>query len=197
VPPSQFNLPELNAQRREELIRECPDEEAGLLLKKLPPGENPDGFEVTIRQLPVRKVAYIRVLDPFQIGAVTGAAERLISGAESRGLADGQWLGYMWGDPKIVAQIDCRYDVGIEADEFEQEGEIGQREFPAMLVADLEIKGSIDLETRAFDWLYGTWLPGSGYPPSIQPCFESWIGRPFAHGHEYFELSVQLPIERS
>jgi len=30
-------------------------------LKRLPAGKNPDGFAVTLRKLPARRVAYIRV----------------------------------------------------------------------------------------------------------------------------------------
>ena len=160
-------------------------------------GGVPDGFEVELRQLPERCVAYIRVKDPYRdANGVTGAAERLLQWAEQRELADGQWLGYMWDDPEIVAHQDCRYDVGLEVPRVEPEGEIGRIEFPAMLVAQVEVRGSIDLECRALDWLYGTWLPNSGYVPTEQPGFEAWIGRPFAHGHEHFELFAQLPITR-
>ena len=49
-----------------------------------------------------------------------------------------------------------------------------------MVVAQLEIRGGLDLEMRALKWLYGSWLPRSGYVPDDQPCFEAWIGRPFA-----------------
>jgi AraC-like DNA-binding protein len=48
---------------------------------------------------------------------------------------------------------------------------------------------------RALDWLYRTWLPESGYVPADQPAFEAWIGRPFAHGMQHFELHVQVPVE--
>ena len=58
----------------------------------------------------------------------------------------------------------------------------------------LEIKGAIDLEQRCLDWLFSTWLPGSRYVPAEQPCFEAWIGRPFAHGMEHFELFAHLPV---
>jgi AraC family transcriptional regulator len=46
-------------------------------------------------------------------------------------------------------------------------------------------------------WLYGSWLPRSGFVPDDQPAYESWMGRPFAHGTEYFELAIQLPIRRA
>jgi len=105
----------------------------------------------------------------------------------------------MWDDPDIVAPEDCRYDVGLVIDSVSSmaaEGEVGRFEFPPMLVAQLEICGPIDLEMRALDWLFRTWLPGSGFVPTDQPCFEAWIGRPFEHGAEHFELRIQMPVER-
>jgi AraC family transcriptional regulator len=65
-----------------------------------------------------------------------------------------------------------------------------------MVVAEVELRGGIDLELRALQWLYGTWLPRSGFVPDDHPCFEAWIGRPFAYGTDYFELHVQLPVRR-
>ena len=195
VPPSVFDVDTFRAQRRGDLQAAITDEDTRHLLDRLPPGENPDGFEVELRALPPRTVAYIRVLDPYTADAVSGAAERLVAWADERGLAGGQWLGYMWDDPDLVAHADCRYDVAVEVEEVVPTGEIGRFDFPAMRVAQVEVRGPIDLEMRALDWLYGTWLPGSGYVPTDQPCFEAWIGRPFAHGFEHFELFAQIPVE--
>ena len=65
-------------------------------------------------------------------------------------------------------------------------------------VGDLELGDHIDdLVMRALDWLFRTWLPTSGYVPADQPCFEAWIGRPFEHGDEHFEIRVQVSVERS
>jgi len=199
VPASRFDVAAFRAKRREEWERAVGDPPRRNLLGKLPPGENPDGFAVRLRRLPPRTVAYLRVTNSFAGGGVTGAAERLVRWAEARGLADGQWLGYMWDDPEIVAHQDCRYDVGVEVpeDKIAPGGEIGRFEFPAMQVAEVEVRGGIALELRALDWLFGTWLPASGYVPTEQPCFEAWIGRPFAHGKERFELRLQIPVERA
>jgi hypothetical protein len=30
--------------------------------------------------------------------------------------------------------------------------------------------------------------------PDRQPGFEAWNGEPFAHGEDYFEIAVQLPV---
>jgi len=163
----------------------------------LPAGHNPDGFEVTIRNLPARTVAYIRVFEPYREGVAQAACDRLLAWAIERGLADGQWLGYMWDEPEIVALADCRYDVALVVDDIEPAGEIGRFDFPPMCVAEVVLSGDSALEARAIDWLYKTWLPRSGYVPDNQPAFEAWIGRPFAHGSEHFELACQLPIRPS
>jgi AraC family transcriptional regulator len=103
----------------------------------------------------------------------------------------------MWDDPEIVRHQKCRYDVGLEVPDVTPSGEVGRMEFPAMQVAEVEVRGPIDLEMRALDWLFGTWLPASGFVPTEQPGFEAWIGRPFAHGTDRFELVLQLPVERA
>ena len=195
--PSSFDLESYRDGRREEFERAMSQGEHGTRLPRLPRGENPDGFEVTLRDLPARSVVYIRVLDPYRPTAAPEACARLLTWAEKRGLADGQWLGYMWEDPEIVALKDCRYDVALEVSgDVQAEGEVGRFEFPAMCVAEVEVRGDIALEQRAIDWLFGTWLPQSGCEPDEQPAFEAWIGRPFAHGVEHFELHCQLPVKR-
>jgi AraC family transcriptional regulator len=195
VPPSAFDIQQWRNTHRtelEELVQEFVER---LHVEHLPARRNPDCFKVKIRQLPARTVAYIRVRDPYHGDAVVQAITRLIAWAELHGLADSQWLGYQWENPEIVSLEACQYYVAVEANNFTPEGEIGKFTFPAMQVAEVEIRGGIDLELRALQWLYGSWLPRSGYVPDDQPAFEAWIGRPLAHGVEHFELHVHLPIK--
>ena len=193
-PPSVFDLDTFRNSRREEFERFLSSRDGGPGFTTLPAGQNPDGFEVQLRDLPARTVAYIRVLDPYREGVAQAACERLLAWAIERGLADGQWLGYMWEEPEIVALKDCRYDVALVVDDVEPAGEIGRFEFPPMRVAEVVLSGDIQLEHRAIDWLYKTWLPRSGFVPDDQPAFEAWIGRPFAHGFTHFEIACQLPV---
>jgi AraC family transcriptional regulator len=195
LPPSAFDLESFRDGRREEMERILSSQIGSAHIISLPAGQNPDGFKATIRNLPARTVAYIRVLEPFREGVAQAACERLLNWAIERGLADGQWLGYMWDEPEIVALEDCRYDVALVVDDLEPHGEIGRFEFPPMQVAEVVLSGDLALEARAIDWLYRTWLPQSGYVPDNQPAFEAWIGRPFAHGNQHFEIACQLPIK--
>ncbi len=197
VPPSAFDVETFrrSQRRRMQETLSAPDERH--LLEPLPPGENPDGFVAQLRDQPACRMAYSRVWRPFEEGRVTAAAARLVAWARERGLADGRWVGALWDDPEIVELDKCRYDVGVEVpSDVTAGGGVGILELPAMTLAQVEIAGPIDLEQRAIDWLFRTWLPPSGYVPDDQPYFEEWQGLPFAHGESHFELRVQLPVRR-
>ena len=194
--PSAFDIKGWREAHGSELQAMVPEPAGRFHLDRLPAARNPDGFRVKIRDLPARTVAYIRVLDPYRGDAVAKATQRLIRWAERNSLADGQWLGYQWDNPEITSLEDCQYHVAVEAERFVPRGEIGRFWFPPMIVAQVEVRGGIDLELRVLQWLYGRWLPRSGYVPDDQPGFEAWIGRPFAHGTDHFEFYAQLPIKR-
>lgn len=196
VAPSRFDLATWRETQRADWLGGAADRH---FVERLPVGANPDGFRVELSDLGPRTVAYVRVMDPYRsMSGVVAAAERLVAWAEARGLAGGRWLGYQWDDPEIVAIENCRYDVAVEVGDagkkFAARGEIGRFEFPAMRVARVEVRGGIDLGVRALDWLFRTWLPRSGYVPDEQPCFEAWLGRPFAHGLSHFEFAIELPV---
>lgn len=195
VPPSVFDVAELRRARRDQMVDQLtPDDRHRL--ERLPTGANPDGFTVHVRDVPARRVAYLRVTRPYSApDRVTGAATRLVAWARQHGLAGGQWLGYQWEDPELVALDLCRYDIGVEVPmTAEVNDDVSVTVFPAMKLAELAIAGPIELEMRALDWLFTTWLPRSSYVPDHQPGFEAWNGEPFAHGHTHFDLRLQLAV---
>ena len=196
VAPRAFDLGAWRKTRGKDLEAIVEEATRSPRVERLLPRRNPDEFRVKIRDLPARSVAYIRVARPYEGDAVVRAVGRLVAWAERHGLADGQWLGYQWDNPEITSLEDCRYYVAVEAERFAPRGEIGRFRFPPMTVAQVEIRGGLDLELRALQWLFGAWLPRSGFVPDDHPCFEAWIGRPFAHGMDYFEIHAQLPIRR-
>jgi AraC family transcriptional regulator len=193
VPPSVFDVDKFRRSRRDQMLDALVPDDRNRL-ERLPVGANPDGFAVRIRALPARRVAYLRVQRPYE-GGVAGAAARLLAWAKARDLAGGQWLGYQWDDPEIVSLDLCRYDVGLEIPASATvDGDVSVTTFPAMKVAELDIVGPIELEMRALDWLYTTWLPRSAYVPDHQPAFEAWNGEPFAHGNAHFDLRIHIAV---
>lgn len=192
--PSAFDIKGWREAHGAQLEATVPASPTGLHLSRLPRALNPDGFKVKIRELPARTVAYIRVRKPYQGDNVARATQRLIRWAERNSLADGQWLGYQWDNPEITPLEKCVYHIAVEAEGFTPKGEIGRFRFPPMVVAQVELRGGVDLVLRALQWLFGVWLPKSGYVPDDHPAFEAFIGRPFAHGTEHFELYAHLPV---
>jgi AraC family transcriptional regulator len=197
VPPSSFDVDAWRRAHGAELEAIVEQAAPRPQVERLPRRHNPDSFRVRIRELPARTVAYIRVDRPYQGINAMKAVWRLLAWAERNGVADGQWLGYQWDNPEITSLEDCRYYVAVVAERFTPRGEVGRYRFPPLTVAEVVIRGGLDLELRALQWLYGSWLPRSGFVPDDQPAFEAWMGRPFAHGAEYFELAAQLPIRRA
>jgi len=192
VPPSKFDIDRFRADRRQEMSDNHH-------LVSLPDVEDLPALDVKLRSLPARSVAYLRVTRPYEDDRVLRAARKLERWAEERNLADGQWLGYSWDVPEIVPLDKCRYDVGLELPATPPGGmpadpAVSQLRLPKMTVAEVEVSGSIELETEALVWLYRAWLPASGFAPADLPGFEAWVGRPFTHGPDHFELRVQLPI---
>jgi AraC family transcriptional regulator len=192
VSPRAFDIEKFRRAQREQLLEAMP---AGAA--RLPEAANLGAFTVRLRDLPERRVAYLRVFRPYEGDGVRQANTRLIAWAQERGLAGGQWLGYQWEDPTIVPLELCRYDVGLEIPmNATVDGEVSETRFPPMRIAEIEIAGPIELELQALEWLYTTWLPRSGYAPDHQPGFEAWIGLPFAHGETHFEVRLQLAVTR-
>ncbi len=195
VPPRVFDAERFRKTRRQqmELTLTPPGERSRL--QGLQPGDNPDGFSVAIRDLPPRRVAYLRVHQPYEGDGVVRAIEQLVAWARERNLHGGRWLGYQWEDPEIVPLDKCRYDVAVEVPESAViDDGVSEGRLSAMSVAEVDVVGTIELEMRALDWMYKTWLPSSAYVPDHQPGFEVWKGEPFAHGHEHFELWLHLPV---
>jgi AraC family transcriptional regulator len=198
VSPRNLDVGRFRAERRLDLLDTLPGEQRDRVTSTSAEASEPPA--VRLRPLPARRVAYLRVFAPYS-GGVPEAATRLVDWARTRGLEHGTWLGYQWDDPESVPLDRCRYDVGVEVpdgvDVTAGSGDppVGVTVFPATTVAEVDVSGSVDLELRALDHLYSSWLPSSGWAPAHQPCFEAWHGLPFAHGHEHVELTVQLPVE--
>lgn len=98
VSPRAFDLDAWRATRRTELVEATPYHD----LARLPPGDNPDGFQVTIRARPERVLAYLRVSDCYRPGKVRRAVDQRMAWADERGLGGGRWYGWMWENPDLV-----------------------------------------------------------------------------------------------
>jgi AraC family transcriptional regulator len=156
-----------------------------------------EDFVVQLRDLPARSLAYIRVFNPYREGLVKKAYQQLYAKVPQSARNDAQWLGYMWDEPETVGLANCRYDAAVVVEDLSDVTGLSEFQLPAMRVAEIVIKGDLALEARAIEWLYQSWLPQSGYVPADHPAMEAWIGEPYQHGDDYFELAFQVPLRHS
>ena len=189
VPPRSFDLEAWRQARGAELTATVEQATKPARIDRLPPRHNPDSFRVKIRDIPVPRRGVHprgqalpgqrcseRYPEPGELGRTKWARGRTVA-----------WLSV--GQSRDYLFEHCRYYVAVEAERFIPKGEVARHRFPPMVVAQVEIRGGLDLELRALQWLYGSWLPRSGYVPDDHPCFEAWIGRPFAHGTDSSSFS--------
>lgn len=88
-------------------------------------------------------------------------------------------IGLYFDDPKTVKQNELRSMACISVgDDTELDDELQAMEIPAGQCATLLFKGAyVELE-KPYDWLFGKWLPESGYEAADFPPFEEYLNDP-------------------
>lgn len=138
-------------------------------------------FEVEINEFPGQQlIGYEHKGDYMEIGQ---AFEKLFIYAGSQGLLDQNTrsFGIYYHDPDSVSPEELRAHacisapttadlVGAEAPE--------KLSLPAGRCASILFKGSYAELEKPYAWLFGQWLPQSGYEPGNFPCFEEYLNDP-------------------
>lgn len=152
-----------------------------------------------VKKLPTMTVAYIRHTGPYQgnsplFGKLIG---ELCTWAGPRGLLQHNDMGIIiiyHDDPKVTEQEKLRMSVSIKvAPDTKVDGKIGKMEVPAGTYAVGRFEVGETEFGQAWEWLYGTWLPQSGYQPDDGPCFEVYPeeGKP----GEKFKVDLCVPVK--
>jgi predicted transcriptional regulator YdeE len=66
---------------------------------------------------------------------------------------------------------------------------------PASQFASLHCVGDIHKVGRAWQYLFHSWLPGSGYQPTQGPAMELFRAHPLQHGWDKFDIDCCLPVK--
>ena len=154
------------------------------------------GFEVVIEHHDAVRCVSVPHQGPYlQIDAAMGALFGAL--AASGQLSDTtQMQAVFYDDPDLVAAPDLRSAActpvpkGINLPE-------GTEELlrPAGHYAKLAYMGPYADMKDAYRWLYGVWLPNSGYEVSESPCFEAYLNSPVDTKPEDLRSDIFLPVE--
>jgi AraC family transcriptional regulator len=159
--------------------------------------EQTGGFEVRVRSLPAQRIAFIRVFSTYQPEPMIAAYKRLREWYCTQGgdLAKTTLYGMSQDDPDITPLEQCRYDFCLPVpDDWQGEGEISIRQFPACEIATLHCEGDIYRVEQAWQYLYRYWLPNSRYQPDNLPVMEIYRQLPEEIGWETFNLECVVPV---
>jgi AraC family transcriptional regulator len=137
-------------------------------------------FSVEIIDLPETEILGLRHTGDYML--IGQAFEKLEQYAAIHQLynASTRSIGVYYDDPSSVATDKLRSMAGITVDSAEENPEAGIEtlQIPAGRYATLLFKGSYAELEQPYDWLFGEWLPESGYEAGNFPPFEEYLNNP-------------------
>jgi AraC family transcriptional regulator len=137
-------------------------------------------MNVQVRSLPSFHVAYMRYVGPFGAHGIPGLWAKLRDWMERRDLLGAEIkLGVAHDDPDVTDPAKCRYDacVVVPAD-FAPDRWVNVADIAGGKYAVVEFTGSAHDIRGAWERLYRSWLPDSGWEPDDRPCLEVHRGNP-------------------
>lgn len=104
-------------------------------------------------------------------------------------------VGVGYDDPDITEKDKIRYDACIRVnDDYEPEPGIAKQKLMGGKFAILTHKGSYDGLHDCYKWIYGEWLPSSGYEPGISPPLEIYRNSPEDTPAEELVTDICIPL---
>ena len=146
-----------------------------------------------IRELPARKVAYIRHRGYDK--SIKLAWQKLIAWASTQGVDYSQQFGLHHSNPTIVPLQDCRYVACIEITESVlARGPVNVLKIPSGLHAVFQLTGSYGDLLIQLEHILVNWLPESGLKLLPTPTYVQYHKNHFIAKDECYELELCLPI---
>jgi AraC family transcriptional regulator len=156
-------------------------------------------FTVEVKHVPSMRIAYVKHLKGYEDSAGIGAAyEKLFLWAGPRGFmgSETKVLGISLDNPDITPKEKCRYYACITVSpDAKADGEVGIMDTKAGMYAVAGFRGKSDIFRKAYGFLYGEWLPESGYQPDDSPAFEVYTREPENEADPTFSFDLYVPAK--
>lgn len=162
---------------------------------------NNENRTVEVKELPEMTVAYVRHIGPYKGDAqlFERLFGKLCQWAGPRGLLnqpDTKYIIVYHDDPNITEEAKLRTSVSITVPEnTDVGGEIGKMTIPAGKYALTRFELSSSEYEAAWNWVYGTWLPASGYVPDDRPCFEMYPPAKEVSCKDKMTVDICVPVK--
>ncbi len=154
------------------------------------------GFPVSIETLPEIRCASIAHSGPYM--QIDRAMGKLFEGLASQGLLTGatRMIGLFFDDPDAVPaeQLRSRACSPVASDA-PLSSLLGETILHGGQYARLRYKGPYADMKDAYRWLWGVWLPNSGYDPAEAPVFEEYLNNPREVPPTELLTDIHLPLQ--
>ena len=162
------------------------------------PNRSKEGaMNVRVQELPSQRVAYMRYVGPYGAGGIPELWSRFVTWARARGLdlEKATRLGVAHDDPAITPAEKCRYDACIVVpDDFQPDRWVNVTDIPGGRFAVSAFTGTAHDIQGAWDRVFKTWLPTSGFQPDDRSCLEVYRGRSVDDKTGIFRCDLCLPV---
>jgi len=156
-------------------------------------------FPVEIRQLPERRIAYIRVMDSFREGVVLKAFEEMVTWAKKMNLFHSETIfGMSMDDPEVTPKEKYRYEVCITIPpkfKIESDSSIETTTLPKCQYAVTAVSGDFNLVVAATNYLFDHWLINSLYESESQYGLEVFLDKENICNWNHFDLELYIPVK--
>jgi AraC family transcriptional regulator len=155
---------------------------------------------IRVEETPAMTVAYVRHVGPYagDAGLFGRLFGQIAKWAGARGLmsAETRMLSIYHDNPDITAEEKLRLSVCVTVPPGTKgEGEVGVMEIPRGKCAVARFELNVTEFAGAWNWIYGKWMPESGFQPDDRPCYERCLNDPEAHPEKLFELEIVAPVK--
>ena len=157
-------------------------------------------LDVEVKELQPMHVAYIRHIGPYKGDTALFARlfNKLFSWAGAHDLLnfpDTKVISLYHDNPDVTDESKLRTSVCITVPEStEVDGEVGKMTIQGGKYAIAHFEISENEYEEAWNALYGTWLPESGYQPDDRPAFELYLNDPKEHPEHKYIVDIYMPV---
>ncbi len=157
-------------------------------------------IQIEVKDMPELHVAYVRHTGPYQGDSQLfgNLFEKLMTWAGPRGLLrfpETMVLCVYHDDPDVTEADKLRVSACITVPEDTAvDGEIGKMAVAGGKFAVARFELGPDEYGDAWDFVYGRWLPQSGYQPDDRLCYELYHGGPGDHPEGKHVVDICVPV---
>ncbi len=158
-------------------------------------------IQVEVKDMPDLHVAYVRHTGPYKGDSqlFQRLTEKLMMWAGPRGLLrfpETQLVAAYHDDPEITAEEKLRVSMCITVPkDTAVDGEIGKMTVPGGKFALARFELADDEYEEAWNTVFGSWLPQSGYQPDDRLCYELYQNNPEEHPEKKCIVDICVPIK--